>query len=130
MDAHQQLSDELQRETALLRRIARGIVLERALAEDVVQDAWLAALRAGHTAAPSGGWLTEAVRRIGRGARRRETLRGAREAQAVRDGHEPSAADTAARVELLQLLLDSLAALEEPYRSAVQMRLVDDLPPR
>ena len=73
MDAREQLSSDLQRETDTLRRIARGILLEPALAEDAVQEAWLAALRVGPHAVASGGWLNEAVRRISHGLRRRES---------------------------------------------------------
>lgn len=127
-------SDELPadfaRETAALRRIARGILFEPSLAEDAVQEAWLAALRAQRANASSGGWLNESVRRIASGLQRGEARRVRRERAGARSEALPSAADSAARVELLRELLDSLQALDEPYRTAVQLRLVDDLPPR
>src|SRR5687768_10414190 len=124
------LSGDLARETALLRRIARGIVLEPALAEDVVQEAWLAALRARPAEEHRGGWMTEAVRRIALGMRRGEARRVARERAAARSESMEGTADPASRLELLRELLDALRQLDEPYRTAVQLRLVDDLPPR
>jgi RNA polymerase sigma-70 factor (ECF subfamily) len=130
MNGGENLSDDLARETALLRRIARGIVLEPALAEDAVQEAWLAALRAGPHALANGGWLTQAVKRIALGLRRREARQARREREGARREQLPPASETAARVELLRELLGALESLDEPYRTAVQLRLVDDLPPR
>lgn len=130
MNGGEGLSDDLARETALLRRIARGIVLEPALAEDAVQEAWLAALRAGPHAMANGGWLTQAVKRIALGLRRREARQARREREGARREQLPPASETAARVELLRELLGALETLDEPYRTAVQLRLVDDLPPR
>lgn len=124
------LSDDLARETALLRRIARGIVLEPGLAEDAVQEAWLAALRARPAAEHLGGWMNEAVRRIAHGMRRGQARRTARERAASRPESIAGADEAASRVELLRELLDALRSLEEPYRTAVQLRLVEDLPPR
>jgi len=130
MNGGEGLSNDLARETALLRRIARGIVFEPALAEDAVQEAWLAALRAGPQAMASGGWLTQAVKRIALGLRRREARQARREREGARREQLPSASETAARLELLRELLSALETLDEPYRTAVQLRLVDDLPPR
>lgn len=84
MSSGEELSGDLARKTAILRRIARGIVLEPALAEDAVHDAWLAALRAGPQALSSGGWLTQAVRRIPSGLKRREARQARREHQVAR----------------------------------------------
>lgn len=118
---------------AALRRLAQGLLYDRHRAEDVVQEAWLAALRAGPPGPPGpglGGWLTETVKRLARNRRREEARRRKREEQGARVETVPGPADLAARIEILRKLLDAVEALEEPYRSAVALRYLEDLPPR
>ena len=122
-------SIDLSRETEALRRFARGVLLEPALADDAVQEAWLAALRQ-PTAELSSGWLREAVRRIARGLRRREARVSAREHAAASAEAVPSSLETVARLEVLRELVAALEQLPEPYRTAVRLRYLDDLPPR
>lgn len=129
MDAEQGLPADLAHETEMLRRIARGVLFEPGLAEDAVQDAWLAALRSPRGTV-TGGWLGGSVKRIARGIRRRETRLAAREREAARRDDTASAAETAERIELLRTLLAALHELDEPYRTAVRLRLLDDLAPR
>lgn len=115
---------------ASLRRLARGLLYDRHRAEDVVQEAWLVALR--RRPSPEGlrGWLSEAVRRIARSAGRDEVRRAVREERAARPEALPSALDTAAQIEILRALLDAVGTLDEPYRSAIVLRYFDELPPR
>ena len=84
MDRSDELSLDLARETAALRRIARGILFEPSLAEDAVQEAWLAALRTREHGPRAGGWLTNAVRNIAHGLRRDEARRERRERASAR----------------------------------------------
>ncbi len=68
---------------AELRRVARQIVQDASLADDVVQETWLTALRANGLAAPS-GWLRQVARRVALAARRQERRRGEMERDAAR----------------------------------------------
>ena len=63
-DATPELDAEtLLRETARLRRLAQILVRDAATADDVAQEAWLAAVRGG--AGPArGSWLTGVVRHL------------------------------------------------------------------
>ncbi|MBK7878646.1 MAG: sigma-70 family RNA polymerase sigma factor [Planctomycetes bacterium] len=127
MDRSDDLPIDLARKTAALRRIARGILFEPSLADDAVQEAWLAALRADVRGPTAGGWLTNAVRNIALGMRRGEARREKRDRAAARTEALPPANDTVERIELLRSILDALQALDEPYKTALQLRLVDDL---
>lgn len=115
-------------DAAALRRLARGLVLEGPA--DAVQDAWLAALRRGPERTPDEGWFAGAVRRIALGRRREEARRRAREATAARSERDRAAEDVPERLEVLRALLAAVERLDEPYRAAVVMRYLDDLPPR
>lgn len=113
-----------------LRRLARGLLLDADAAGDAVQEAWLAALRRDPRAAPAPGWLVGAVKRIALGRRRDDARRRARETLAARREPGRAAEDVPERIEVLRALLAALERLDEPYRGAVVMRYLDDLPPR
>jgi len=122
--------DELLRHAAWIRRLARGLVRHAASAEDLVQDAWVAALKG---PAPGGRalrpWLGTVVRNAARQGFRARGRRAQREAEAR--GPEPlaSPAELAERLETERRLTDELARLEEPYRSTLMLRYYDGLEP-
>ncbi|MEQ1891697.1 MAG: sigma-70 family RNA polymerase sigma factor [Planctomycetota bacterium] len=113
-----------------LRRLARGLLYDEQRAEDVVQEAWLAALEKRPPAESLAGWMRTAVRHLALNVRRESERRGAREASVARPTLQPDGNEVLAQVEILQRVLDALASLDEPYRTAVGLRYLEDLPPR
>ncbi len=124
------MKDPLEGSIAELRQLARGLLYDWHGAEDVVQEAWLAALSAPTRSERSAGWLAGAVRRLSRNRMRRDARRRSREVRSAQPEAQPAVDEHAGRIELLHLVLDALAKLPEPYRVAVMLRYFDELPPR
>lgn len=113
---------------AFAHRLARALVRDAALAQDVAQDVMLQALQRG---GPRGrGWLATVTRRLAGRALRERRVRPQREAVAGRPEATEHERQTAARLQLQRQLVDATAALPEPYRTVVTLRWFDDLPPR
>jgi RNA polymerase sigma-70 factor (ECF subfamily) len=120
--------DEALAQAGWVQRLARKLALDDDAAEDVVQKTWLAALI--HLPAESGRrrpWLARVVRNFASEDRRERAHRDARESQSARSEREPSASDTAERLETQRALLDALESLEEPLRTTVLQRYFDGL---
>ena len=99
-------------------------------AEDVAQEAWLAALRRppGRQGDPR-PWLARVVRNAARTLARGEEPRRARERAAARSEALPPTGELAAEVELQRAVAAEVLALDEPYREAVILRYFHDLSP-
>ena len=112
-----------------MRRLARGLVRDDASADDVVQDAYAAALeRPPPDGAPVRGWLAGVVRNRARQRWRSESRRTAREERVARARRPlPSTDELAARVELQRVIAKSVLALDEPFRSTVVLRYFEGL---
>lgn len=126
--------ESLAAHAGFLRGLARGLLFDRAAADDVAQRALLAALkRGGAQGAPAGfslrAWLAGVVRNLARQEGREAQRRAARERAAARPEAVPSAADSAARLELLQRVVMAVRALDEPYRTVVLLRFFDGMKP-
>ena len=131
MTARAPAPEALLAHTGWMRRLARSLVRDDAQADDVVQDAMAAALRApprDSVALPA--WLAATVRNAARQMWRGESRRTARETAHARPEAQPSAAEVVSRAEEHGLVVQAVLALEEPYRSALLLRFFDDLPPR
>ena len=116
---------------SFLRALARGLLRDEHRAEDVVQEAYAAALA---KPPPSGvnlrAWLTSVTRNLALRTRRREGRLRRREERAAQPETVGSTVDIAARVEIHRRLGNAVAALPEPGRTAIVRRYLDGLPPR
>jgi RNA polymerase sigma factor (sigma-70 family) len=124
------MNEPTERSIASLRRLARGLVYESHGAEDLVQEAWLAALERREELREPESWFARVLRNLSLRDRRSAGRRAAREQEAARPEAQPSSAELAGRTEVLRRLLDAVDALEDPYRTAIHLRYLEDLPPR
>lgn len=112
-----------------LRLLARRLVWQdEHAAEDVVQEAWLAALeRPPRFEGPLRAWLARVVRNLAFTALQREGERQAREGRAARA--ESVEQDEERDFEQQQLVVESVRALRQPYRSTIYLRYYRELTP-
>lgn len=113
--------DELHRHAAFLRALARGIVKDEQLSEDVVQQVFVRALLA--PPAERGAlrtWLARATQRLALNTARERTRREQREQACAR----AESVNDAAGLELVvqRRILEAVDALDEPYRSTIYLR--------
>lgn len=125
-------------ESDRLHRLARRLVSDPGLAADAAQEALLIGLQAGSPpGAPLGRWLAGVLRHRLRSARRAASRRQRREAlhAAAQPGlwggerSEPPADAGLERLELHQRLLGFVRELEEPFRTAVVQRFLEEQSP-
>jgi RNA polymerase sigma-70 factor (ECF subfamily) len=131
MDAEQRAIDEheLLSQLGWVRALARSLVRDPEVADDVLQQVCLVALQQVPSDASRGprlrAWLAAVTRSLVRRAARTDFRRVRRE-QAVASGEAlPSTVDVAARREALRALVDAVASLEEPHFSSVVERYFD-----
>jgi len=119
--------DELLAEVGWVRRLARVLVRDVAVADDVAQDAWLLAIQHAPTdARPLRPWLRRVVLNVVRMRHRSTSRRDAREA-AIEQADVPTPADLVEHVELQRAVADEVSTLAEPYRSTVLFHFVEGL---
>ncbi len=112
-----------------VRALARQLLSDEGLAEDVAQEALTVALdRPPHSTSRSGlrGWLRRVTQNLAFQALRREASRRGAERAAARPD---VSLDSAERVELQQRMASVVLGLDEIYRDVVVMRYFDGLAP-
>jgi RNA polymerase sigma-70 factor (ECF subfamily) len=118
---------------AWLRSLASSLVGDRATADDLVQETYVAALRRPpSTERPVKPWLSRVLRNAARFRWRSETNRSAREAAlaSTADRETLTSAELLERHETQQLLARLVGELEEPYREAILLRFAEGLAPK
>ncbi|QDV09387.1 RNA polymerase sigma factor [Planctomycetes bacterium Poly30] len=127
--------DEILTQDDWLRRMARAIVHDPALADDLTQDAWVAALQRGRGGSESRPWLLgvlhHSARSLFRGEAARRARQGRSDSSVARDqGTVHSTVDVVADLDLRRRIAETLIDLEEPYRTALHLRYItgDTLP--
>ena len=124
-------ADEILANVASLRLLARALVRDDADADDAAQDAAVALLsRRGSVPREPRAWLAGVVRNSVRRFFRSRRRRIDHERAAARSDVAGSTVDTLVRLEAQRRVVSALRGLEEPYRTAVVERFLDDLPPR
>ncbi|MCP5022873.1 MAG: RNA polymerase sigma factor [bacterium] len=125
------LTPELLLEHAVwLRRLARELVRDPGAADDLVQDTWLAALRARpDLGRPLRPWLARVMRNGATQRLRAVAGRSARESRVARPEAVPSARELVERAELQQVLVGAVLSLSEPYRKTLLLRFYEGLGP-
>jgi RNA polymerase sigma factor (sigma-70 family) len=128
-----------------VRELARRLVSDSSLADDVAQEAWVAVLErpragaAGVERGPDAGsgrnrharaWLAAVTRDAARQLRRSEGRRRERERLAARGEALPSTAELLERAALQRRVAEAVEGLAEPYRSTLLLRYLEELPPR
>lgn len=129
--SHEDRAHEFVHHERFLRALARKLVHDQDLADDVVQDTWLAALqhppRARETVR---AWLARVTYNRAIQSFRARERRERRELHTARSEALPSPTDDLEREQARRLVVEALAATGEPYRTVILLRYYEGLEPR
>ncbi len=121
--------DDLLPQLGWVRALARNLVADPDVTDDVLQQVCLLALQRTPRDAREGprlrAWLAAVTRTLARHSYRSDVRRNRREEAAALPESLPSTIDVAAHREALRRLVDALTQLEEPYYSVVIARYFD-----
>jgi RNA polymerase sigma-70 factor (ECF subfamily) len=124
-------AEALLAEAGWVRRIARSLVADSSSADDLAQEALRVALEHPPARIPSRpalrGWLARVIHSLALRSFQRDTARSARERFAALAAISDEQHETEARMELHQRLVEAIRSLDEPYRSAIRLRYLDEL---
>ncbi len=134
-DDNEHLDEEaLLEQVGEVRRLARFLVRDPNLAEDILQDTYLLALERPPSRARRGielwAWLRRVVRTMARQHFRTERRRRVREQRASGPERAPSFVDELLVAERAATVRSILCELPEPYGSTLQLRLLEGMEPK
>jgi len=116
---------------SFVRSLARSLIGDEQLAEDIAQETLLVALeRPPLSAGALRTWLARVTRNFARQAYRGSGRRALREAAVARAEGLPSAAEIVEREAARKRVVEAVLSLDDPYRSAVLLRFYEECPPR
>lgn len=121
--------DALLRESGWLARLARALSSDPHRAEEAVQETLVAALEHPGEARSLRGWLRAVLRSKLASQQRADVRRGRRERARGETRPVPEPGDVHARLELQELVVEAVRALDEPYRATIVARYLDELSP-
>ncbi|MCU1281534.1 MAG: hypothetical protein JWM53_5080 [bacterium] len=121
--------DDILGQTAWIRGLARRLVTDAAERDDVVQQAWVEALRKERRPQALRPWLFGVVRNVARMELRRDSRRRAREEASEPISASPRPDELVERVELEREVAGALLEIAEPYRSTLLLRYYEDRSP-
>jgi RNA polymerase sigma-70 factor (ECF subfamily) len=114
-----------------IRELARHMAADAHVADDIAQEACVAALER----PPTDGlrfreWLASVMRNALRQRGRSDSRREERESAAAREERLEAADRLVERLAVERELVAAVLELDEPYRTAILLRFFEDLPPR
>jgi RNA polymerase sigma-70 factor (ECF subfamily) len=115
--------------SGFVRQLVRRLVFDPELARDVEQETWLAALKHGGPAQGSErSWLATIARNLARRAWRTKARRDERELDPPSPPSTPTPAEILEREALRREVVETLLALEEPWRETLVLHFLEELP--
>ncbi|MBI4880598.1 MAG: sigma-70 family RNA polymerase sigma factor [Planctomycetes bacterium] len=116
-------------QTEWMRRLARRLVLDPNTADDVVQEAFVAALVSPPDARrPARPWLARVLTHSAWKSFRSQGRRARREVAAALPEALPATDELVQRLDLQRRLATALRSLDEPYRTTLLLHFVEDIP--
>src|SRR5262245_57219552 len=121
----------LEEQSPWVHAFARRIVRDPHGANDIAQEALLAALVAPpprrESASELRAWLGSVTVNLARRTVERGSRRAARERRAARDEALPSTLDAMGRAAVHDVVVQAVAKLDEPYRTAIRLRYFENV---